>query len=233
MSKPSATPHRLEILGVVAGAVEVARGPDRVRAVRRGDALRVGGDRGLQLGAVEQAGIAGAAVVVRDERVAGEEIAVERHGAGVTEAEDVSGALAGAAGDQEDDAARRALRGQLLDVQRDCPREDAGAVERDDDRRAEHACRLAARSRRVAEGLRAEPDRRRRLGAGHGAVKEQRPHLRRGELVRPGCPGSGGDPEHDEADGQRRPTLHRHAPASPHERLTVAASGVGWRGRLG
>ena len=44
---------RLQVLRVNPGAVVVARRPDLVRAGRRGGALRVGGDRALQLGAVD------------------------------------------------------------------------------------------------------------------------------------------------------------------------------------
>ena len=75
----------LHVLRVVAGAVEVARRPDLRRASCRGGALGVGGVRLLQVGAVEQPGGAGAAVVVGGERVAGEEEVVEVDGGGIAE----------------------------------------------------------------------------------------------------------------------------------------------------
>src|SRR5439155_25270961 len=110
--------------------VEDARRPYLVRPRRGGRALGRGGRGLLEVRAVEQARVAGAAVVVGGERVAGEEEGVELDGRGVTEAEDVGRSLAGPTRDQEDRAARRAGRRQDLDVERDGARHHAGAVER-------------------------------------------------------------------------------------------------------
>ena len=65
--------HGVEVLGVVGGSVQGGRGTDRRCARGREQILarRSGGD--LERGAVEEAGVAGAAVVVGDERVAREE----------------------------------------------------------------------------------------------------------------------------------------------------------------
>src|SRR5207244_3798157 len=128
---------RLEILRMLACAVEGPLGTDDVRAVGGGRTLRVGRDRGLERRAVEEAGAAGATVVVGDQGVAREEEPKDRHGGGGAEAEDVGGSLAGTAGEQEQRAARSSLRRQLLDVQGDRPRRLTRAVERDVDLRAD------------------------------------------------------------------------------------------------
>ena len=137
--------HGLHILGVVAGAVEVARRPDLRRARRGGGPLCVGGVGGLQGGAVQQAGVAGATVVVGDERVPGEEEVVEVDSRRIAERVAARRALARPARDQEDRAARRSGCLKDLDVERDRARHDAGPVERDDHVGAEDAGRLAAR----------------------------------------------------------------------------------------
>ena len=118
--------------------VVVAGRPDLVRAGRHLGLLGDRRGRGLQAGAVEQAGLAGAAIVVGDERVAREQALVERDAGGRAEVERLRRALARAAGDQEHRAARRAEGGHLFDVQRDGARNDAGRVERHVDFGAQH-----------------------------------------------------------------------------------------------
>src|SRR6185437_4371576 len=71
-------PDGVEVLGVVGGRVEVALRSERCAARRRRLLFAVRRVRALQGGAVEQTRVAGAAVVVGDERVPGEEVAVER-----------------------------------------------------------------------------------------------------------------------------------------------------------
>ena len=139
-------PHRLEVLGGLVRAVEVARCPDAGCA--RGNLLAFDVDverrRALESRAPQHARVARAAVVVCDERVAREEVAVERGIGRRAEPEDVCGALTGAAGDEEDRPACDPERGQGLDVERDRARHDARAVERDDDSGAEEARRVSA-----------------------------------------------------------------------------------------
>ncbi len=132
-------PDGVEILRVSGRRIEVARWADCVRARRGRRALGVGCVRGLQRRTVEQARVAGAAVVVRDERVAGEEVVVERDFRRGPEAEHVRRALAGTAGEEEHGAAVDARARHDLDVKRHGARHDAGPVERHDDIRADDA----------------------------------------------------------------------------------------------
>ena len=101
----------LEVFRVLRGAVEVRRRTEAGAARGRSCTVRGFGERGLERRAVEEAGLARAAVVVCDEVVTREEVAEERVGGGVAEREDVGGALPGPAGDQEDRAARDAVAG--------------------------------------------------------------------------------------------------------------------------
>ncbi len=137
-------PHRVQVLRVLGGAVEVARGADRRCAAGRRELLLVGADRALEDRAVDQPGLAGAAVVVGDEAVAGEEVAVELHRRRRPETEDVRRALAGPAGDEEQRPPLGAVGREVLDVERDRPRDAAGPVERDGNDRALEAGGLAA-----------------------------------------------------------------------------------------
>ena len=94
-------PDGLEVLRVLGRAVELARRADDVRADGCRGALLVRGERHLERGAVEEPRLAGAAVVVGDERVPREEELEERGGRRRAEAEDVRRPLARAARDQE------------------------------------------------------------------------------------------------------------------------------------
>jgi len=69
-------PHGLEVLRVLGSRVEVRTAPSEAAHTASRGALGVGRARLLQCGAVEQSGVAGAAVVVGDERVTREEIAI-------------------------------------------------------------------------------------------------------------------------------------------------------------
>ena len=188
-----------------ARAAPRTRRPPPARCRRRG---------ALQRGAVEHPGRARAAVVVGDERVAGEEAAVQRRRAArVTEAVDVGRALARPARDQEDHAARNALRGQFLDVQRDRARHDPGAIERDGKVGAEHAGRLAAGreggGRRDAVAPRA-------VRAAKGRAQELRAELRRRERGRCGCVRSAGRRAHA---GDERQREHEQDTRTPQQLL--------------
>ena len=111
-------------------------------------------------GQFEQPGCAGAAVVVRDERVSGEQEAEEVGAVGRAEVEHVRGPLSGPAGDEEDRPARRSGRCERLDVERDAPGDGPRPVEGHDDVGADETARRAAWRRRAARrGYRAEKER--------------------------------------------------------------------------
>src|SRR5581483_10662456 len=120
-------------------------GPDRRGARGREQVLPRRRRRDLERRAVEQPRVARAAIVVGDERVAGEEEAEEEGVLRRAERERVRRSLARAAGEEEDRAARLAGGRELLDVQADRPRQCAGTVERDEDGRAKEAGRRSAR----------------------------------------------------------------------------------------
>ena len=161
-------PDGVQVLGVVGCRVEVSLGAEPRAARRRGVALGVRRVRDLKRGAVEQTGVAGAAVVVGDERVPGKEVVVERDVRRGVETEHVGRALSGTAGDEEHHAAVDSLARDHLDMKGHRARHDAGAVERHDHLRANHARVLAAwalclrgRRQRADEGARVERGERR------------------------------------------------------------------------
>ena len=164
---------RVEVLCVIGRRVEVALRAEGCGACGRRCALGVRRVRELERRAVEQSRRAGAAVVVGDERVPGEEVAVERDVRRRPEIEHVRRALAGTAREEEHDAAADSRVRHHLDVEGHRPRHDAAPVERHDDLRADHGCVRPARRLRarrnageaVEASTRVEPREQRRRDA--------------------------------------------------------------------
>ena len=110
-------PDGFEVLRMLVCGVEVSLRSEAGGALGREGGLDVDRHGVLQRGAPQHSGVPRASVVVRDERVAREEIAVQRRRAERAEVEYVSRSLAGAARDEEDHASRWSERRQSLDVQ--------------------------------------------------------------------------------------------------------------------
>ena len=162
----------LRVVGVIVGAVEVARRADRGRAAGGERILADERRRLLQGLADEEARLAGATVVERDDPVAREERVIEVGTVLVAEIEHRGRPLTRAAGDEHHDAALGALGGKRLDVERDRPRHATRAVERHDDVGARDAGLGVTRGRGSSGAI----------GSGRSRAEERR--SRRGETFR-------------------------------------------------
>ena len=208
-------PDGIEVGRVLGRAVERSGRSEPVAAGRRGCYLRSRRERDLERRAVDQAGAAGAAVVVGDECVAREHELEGGVRVGVAETEAVRRPLARAACDEEDHALRRPGGGQLLDVQRDRAGHGARAIERDGDLGADERRDLPA-----VAGLVRRPDQAAHEPAGRLRGQHAREALRGG-----GAPGACAEPEDHGDRGRRdgcsserslRPCPHEHAHSSRH-----------------
>ena len=143
--------QRLEVEHGVGGRVERAPRPDLRRAARDGRGQeRVEVAQGLHLRAAQHAGLAGAALVERDEAVlaqGGREARRRRR-------REVDARLSRPAGQGEQDLPRARERGAGREMQRNRPRHDARVVERDVQRPAAEV-RLTGAPREARRGLRA------------------------------------------------------------------------------